>query len=903
MALLKLSSIKPTIATNAQSSDLSSSVSGNLGLIESQTNLKNNDYINIRNAVKILEKYSNWNGYTKLYTEVQSNFHLGDIVYITYTEPTIDSETFNLENPSVPFADFYLGYKVLHANPYKNMVVIDRYFNDITSGKKLKNQYLSKISCRGGDYYDDVADGVVFYDCNIFNNTFAPLTGIVSGSTIAGAVINCFGVSSISDSGGSYSMNVPIGPVILNCQATGYIGRTLFLNIQENTTNVQDILMTLGSNSITISADATTICAGKTITFSVSSMIGYSDPIVSYLWKINGINVGTDNSIFAYSSFSNGDVVTCEVNDDITSSVSNSITITVQPVKNVNIHIANTPNSMFGNRCYVNLIYHIMFVATTENVCAGDVYQWYKNDIAVGTNSNTYEEIAPMELDRFYCVVTSGCLCPNVPSAQSNTVELRSRKIHITSNQASNTICSGTTVHFYATQSGFKDPIYTWKVNGVASMFIPTNNTTYSTMLSTGDIVTCECKDANDSFPADTSNPITFIVVPSSTFEVEIVNPIYIPSGGYNTIYFNPSNTSMNLEGEIQGTAYTGDTLKWYRNATLLSTTVITNPLSPTSTYTLDLPQNQDQINLVGHSTCVCNVVRDVTFSAELIAMSVQISSNNSSNLCSGSTIAFTSSLIGFIIPTYQWKRNGSNIGGATTSTYSSASLNNGDAITCVVTESPNSITSNAISVIVNKKTDFELDITQNSSLPIYNSNPPSSGDYFIPVANEDGLSISFTAIANANPTVTYSPTYQWYYIRTGVHAVNGATTTNLVWNEPLNNDTIYCKMNSNYNCINTYGPIVDSQQVRIVFKSISILYSPPNFYSSIIGFNTPIYQWFSGTTISNVATWVGATSSTSPPRSYSSGNAVQCMVTEGDVLSGDYDYFAYSEVLVYPFT
>jgi hypothetical protein len=49
--------------------------------------LKNNKYINVRNAVKILEKYSNWNGFIRLYTEVGSNFVVGDTVYITYTEP------------------------------------------------------------------------------------------------------------------------------------------------------------------------------------------------------------------------------------------------------------------------------------------------------------------------------------------------------------------------------------------------------------------------------------------------------------------------------------------------------------------------------------------------------------------------------------------------------------------------------------------------------------------------------------------------------------------------------------------------------------------------------------------------------------------------------------------------
>ncbi len=60
----------------------------------------------------------------------------------------------------------------------------------------------------------------------------------------------------------------------------------------------------------------------------VSSTVGY-DNTVNYQWKINGINVGTNNSTFSYDLFNDGDVVTCEVSDDFGSSSSNEITITV----------------------------------------------------------------------------------------------------------------------------------------------------------------------------------------------------------------------------------------------------------------------------------------------------------------------------------------------------------------------------------------------------------------------------------------------------------------------------------------------------------------------------------------------------------------------------------------------
>ena len=172
MPIVKLSkssaSFSNTDLTKAVSSNISSSVTGNINLIQNQINLKSNDYINVKNAVKILENFSNSNGYIKLYTEVESNFYKGDTVYITYTEPTINvTTTFSLENPSTPFEKFYLGYKILSVNNFKNEIVINRYFNEIPAGKKLKEQYISKVSVKQSEFLDGTLDGVVLYDCGI----------------------------------------------------------------------------------------------------------------------------------------------------------------------------------------------------------------------------------------------------------------------------------------------------------------------------------------------------------------------------------------------------------------------------------------------------------------------------------------------------------------------------------------------------------------------------------------------------------------------------------------------------------------------------------------------------------------------------------------------------------------
>jgi uncharacterized protein YjbI with pentapeptide repeats len=146
-----------------------SSVSSNITTNQTNISNKKNDYINIKNAVKILTDYSNWNGYIKLYTEVESNFEVGDIVYITYTSGTTATNTFNLENPATPYADWYMGYEVLYVNNSKNELVINRDYNDITAGYILDQQYLSRVSVRGGSFYNGVIDGLVFYKTDIFS--------------------------------------------------------------------------------------------------------------------------------------------------------------------------------------------------------------------------------------------------------------------------------------------------------------------------------------------------------------------------------------------------------------------------------------------------------------------------------------------------------------------------------------------------------------------------------------------------------------------------------------------------------------------------------------------------------------------------------------------------------------
>lgn len=87
-------------------------------------------------------------------------------------------------------------------------------------------------------------------------------------------------------------------------------------------------------------------------------------------------------------------------------------------------------------------------------------------------------------------------------------------------------------------------------------------------------------------------------------------------------------------------------------------------------------------------------------------AVSVSIAASPSGAICSGTSVTFTATPTnGGGSPSYQWKKNGTNVGTNST-TYTNAGLVNGDAITCVLTSnatcpSGNPATSNTITMTV----------------------------------------------------------------------------------------------------------------------------------------------------------------------------------------------------------
>ena len=266
--------------------------------------------------------------------------------------------------------------------------------------------------------------------------------------------------------------------------------------------------------------------------------------------------------------------------------------------------------------------------------------------------------------------------------------------VTITANPG-NTICSDQSVTFTATPTnGGITPSYQWKKNGTD---VGANNPMYTDpALADGDqIKVVMTSNAVCTTTASvSSNTITMTVTPAVTPSVIITaSPgTTVCSGQSVTFTAVPANGGSN------------PSYQWKKNGG--------NVGANSDTYTDASPATGDQIQVLLTSNAVC--ATPATASSNVITMtvttalvpSVSIEASPGSTICTGENVTFTAIPVnGGDTPSYQWKKNGSNVG-VNSATYADASLVSGDQIQVVMTSnsacaSPSSASSNVITMTV----------------------------------------------------------------------------------------------------------------------------------------------------------------------------------------------------------
>jgi hypothetical protein len=481
-----------------------------------------------------------------------------------------------------------------------------------------------------------------------------------------------------------------------------------------NTSNTVLVVINPTPTASISTTSSTTICAGTSVNISANVGTG-----LSYQWQLNGSNIPSATApIYAANAAGN---YTCIVTQSGCSATSNSINIIVTPLPTAIITPSGATSICVGNT-----------VLLSANTSAGYTYQWQLNgsNITTGGTAATYNATIT---GSYTCIITQ-----NSCAATSNTVNVSVNTPPVASISASGptTFAAGGSVVLSANSgAGFS---YQWLLNGVN--IIGANAVTYAAT-STGNY---QCKVTQNGCD-DLSSPIT-VTVTSTTSSITASGPTTLCVG--NTLTLTAS-AGTNYQWQQGGVNISSETNQTYTtgaagNYTCLITngiTVVSNVINitvnpnptaailPTATQTIcagaivNFSANagasytyQWQLNglnisaatninysatAAGNYRCVVSlngcstnapattVVVNPTPAAAITPLSNPICTGNTATLSATPTGA------GY---TYQWKRNGTNIAGATNATYTTGIAGGYE---CVVTLGSCSGTSPAAAVVV----------------------------------------------------------------------------------------------------------------------------------------------------------------------------------------------------------
>ncbi|MCX6271481.1 MAG: M6 family metalloprotease domain-containing protein [Bacteroidetes bacterium] len=246
---------------------------------------------------------------------------------------------------------------------------------------------------------------------------------------------------------------------------------------------------------------------------------------------------------------------------------------------------------------------------------------------------------------------------------------------------------------------------------------------------------------------------------------------------------------------------------------------------------------------------------------------SVTIVPSPSGTVCQGSTVIFTATPVnGGSSPSYQWKKNGANVG-TNSNVYTTNALVNGDQVYCVMTSSntcvsPNPVNSNILVMTVVASVTASVTIS---------ASPPG--------AVCSGAMVNFSATAVNGGT---SPVYQWKINNQNV----GSNQSTFSSNTLQNGDMVTCQLTSSKTCV-VENPVTSNAITMNVLTnspvSVTISASPSSStcqgqavtFSAIIvnGGTNPAYAWKrNGVTVSTSVTYTSS--------NLANNDIITCLVT-----------------------
>ena len=501
-----------------------------------------------------------------------------------------------------------------------------------------------------------------------------------NGANLSGATVttNTGGYSATSDANGNYVIsNVNVGTYDVTASKTGYTSQTQTgKTVTANQTTTVNFTLACTAPAITTQPASQTKCSGQSVTFTVAA--SGSAPL-SYQWKKNGSNIsGATSSSYTISTVTSGDAgnYTCYVSNACGNVTSNAATLTVKTPPSITTQpVSQTKN--VGESC----TFSVVASGTTPLT-----YQWRKGGTNIsGATSSSYtiSSVQLSDAGNYDCIVTNSC-----GSVTSSTAVLTVNG-------------SGTLVteNFEVMPSWSSSFDASW--GSAATWSIVSGGQSGNFLQAARSAQGSSVKALVYAVPANTNITISgYMKCPSfgGSYWMEFGYRL----GSYSAQDFDVNSGSWTLIKKFANSGYdNGNGNTW----TKYSATVNTGS-STQVTIGYKLGSSGGAGPTVGWDT-----FRIDSSGCTAPSITTQPTSQTKSV---GQSVTFTVVASGTAPLSYQWRKNGSNIPGATSSSYTIASVQTSDAgnYDCVVSNGCGSATSNVAVLTVTGGTiaseDFE---------------------------------------------------------------------------------------------------------------------------------------------------------------------------------------------------
>ena len=374
-------------------------------------------------------------------------------------------------------------------------------------------------------------------------------------------------------------------------------------------------------------------------------------------------------------------------------------------------------------------------------------YQWKKNGTVIaGATAASYATPAATTADnnaRFTVVITDST--GNVTSnAAVLTVTATAVAPSITTQPANRSVTVGQAASFTVTATGTAPLTYQWKKNGANVSGATSSSYTTPAAVSS---------DNNASFTVTVTNSVSSLASNSAVLTVNVPT----------TITAQPSSRSINAGQTATFTvAATGTgtlTYQWRKNGAAISG-------ATSASYTTPAAAVSD--NGASFTVMVTGAAGSVTSSAAALTVSGPPTITGqpaNRSVTAGQTATFSVTASGTGTLTYQWKKNGAAVSGATSSSYTTPATTTADSgaqFVVTVTNNVGNVTSNGATLTVAAAGTLILNASQ-ASLNFSNVN--IGGNSILPVTFTNGgtsnVTISNVSVSGAGYTASGIPSGQ----------------------------------------------------------------------------------------------------------------------------------------------